>query len=345
VVRNEFWSVKVGVGMGPLVLGTQYGAIVESLQEQGVEVERLTSDRLDKLLLQAIQTELVFSEGTPRTLRRIDVSDKRIRFGSLPVIGKRAHEIVGLFKVSRKETIWSSLDPREDSAPFVANDNTTERSRELLARGTIWVKTLGLGLTLRDGLVATVHLCDPADSPTAGTGPWTKEQQLLSEVREIPVDPTIQNQRSTKMTASLLIHLGLFVSTGVLVWWVIQLQNAWNVAIEAPALVVELDPPPPHPLPDNITVLFNDTNGMETRTTLGHMQFERAPKLDDTVMVRYLPNKPDKVLGPVAWRDVGFSTAFPYGIGIFVTYCILQLIFVGKLPFRSPSRRSSSSRR
>ena len=79
---------------------------------------------------------------------------------------------------------------------------------------------------------------------------------------------------------------------------------------------------------------FNDADSNEQRRTLGHMQFFATPKLGDKVNVRFLPESPDKVLGPVAFRDVGFETAFPFGIGILAIYSIVQLALVGTSPFR-----------
>ena len=82
-------------------------------------------------------------------------------------------------------------------------------------------------------------------------------------------------------------------------------------------------------LPNNITVSFNDSSGVEHLQTLEYMQFEMAPKLGDEINVRYLPGAPYTVLGPVAFRDVGFSSAFPYGVGILAVYSVLQLIVYG----------------
>ena len=79
---------------------------------------------------------------------------------------------------------------------------------------------------------------------------------------------------------------------------------------------------------------FNDADGNERRQTLGHLQFFMTPKLGDEVNVRFLPESPDMVLGPVAFRDVGFETAFPFGIGLLAIYSILQLALFSKLPFR-----------
>lgn len=336
---EEFWSVEVGTGMGPLVVGTEYESLLEGLRSYGIEVDRLRLDRLGKVALPELAVQLVFSQTTPRKLVRIEVSDERLRFGSLSVIGKRAHEIVGLFKISRKQTLWSDLEFGEDRSRLPATAKSTEQSRELLARGTLWIPALGLGLTLKDGLVATVHLCDPADSPRIGSGPWTKEQQLLSEVRELPTATLPQANRIRKTALSVPIHLAFVASLGVLVWWAIQLQQRWDAATEVSAVVVGVDPPPPQVLPERITVSYHDTQGTEHFQTLGHMQFMTTPQLGDEVTIRFLPDAPTHALGPVASRDIGFATAFPYGIGILTVYSLLQVALFGKRPIRKQSRR------
>lgn len=338
--NDDFWSVKLGVGMGPLVLGTDVESLRSVLRENQIEVDRMALHTASKITLPDVGVHVVFSQTNPRTVVRIDISDERLRFGSLAVIGKRAYEIVGLFKVPRKETLWCNIDNVGDSTTVVVDGNTNANSRELLARGTIWITGMGLGLKLRDGLVETVHLCDPGQSPQSGSGPWTKEQQRLSEVRELPAASIvpIQRKRNSVSILNVLIHVVLVVAIGALVTWAIQLQRRWDAATDVRATVVALDPPPPHVLPNDITVSFRDSEGNERRQTLGHMQFMMTPKLGEEVNVRFLPDSPNKVLGPVAFRDVGFETAMPYGIRILATYSIVQLVIFGRTNIR-PRRR------
>ncbi len=320
--------------MGPLVLGTEYALLLEVLRGHGFEVDRLRLDVSGKVVVTEIDTQLIFSSTSPRQLEQVDVSDERVRFGSLAVIGKRAHEIVGMFKVPRKETLWCGIESEAETQALNTNGNTTDQSRELLARGTIWITSLGLGLTLRDGLVATVHLCDPAHSPRSGSGSWTKEQQLLSEVREMPPGSIAPIKRNRMSMWMVFVHLAFVASLGTLIWWAIRLQQRWDTAFEARALVVALDPPPPNVLPTSITVSFTDADGNERRHTLGHMQFLMTPKLGEEVNVRFLPESSEKVLGPVAVRDVGFATALPFGMGMFAVYSILHLIGMRRSSFR-----------
>lgn len=221
--NDMFWSVELGSRMGPLVLGTEYEPLLQVLRDHSLDVDRLRLDGSGKLSVQEIGTALLFSESYPRTLVRIDVDDERLRFGPLAVIGKRVHEILGLFKVSRKTTLWCNVENKSETSDLLVNVNIAEQSRQLLARGTIWIPGLGLGLTLRDGLVATVHLCHPTHAPRSGTGTWTKEQQRLSEVREIPVislAPTVRN-RNRKMILSVMIHR----ATSFVFWGIDQVDS------------------------------------------------------------------------------------------------------------------------
>ena len=337
--KAKFWMVELGVGMGPLVLGTEYMALLKILGEHDVDADSLTFDGPSSLPVPEIGTDLVFSQTSPRTLSRIDVSDERIRFASLSVIGKRAHEIIGMFKIPRKETVWCSIESDGSSSSKTPKYVLASRSREQLESGTIWIPSLGLGLTLRDGLIATVHLCDPAQSPRIGDGTWTKEQQRLSEVRELPAASTTPTKRKRNSVLFAFIHLMLVTSIGTVVWSSVQLQRRWDAAPEVPAVVVSLDPPPPSVLPNSITVSFNDSNGAEHKKTLDYLQFMTTPKLGDEVRIRYMPSDPNSVLGPVAFKDIGFETAIPSVFGIVAVYSFLQLLLF------SASYRARSNRK
>ncbi len=338
MTKDEFWSVELGNRMGPLVLGTEYEALLQVLRDRNIDADRLRLERSGKLTLPEIGIALYFSQTRPQTLRRIDVDDERLRFGSLSVIGKRAHEIVGIFKVPRKETLWHSIEDEDEIRGGVANGNTAEQSRQLLASGTIWITSLGLGLKLGDGLVSKIHLCEPSQSPRSGNGRWTKEQQMLSEVRELPVTSTSTSTPhkdfSFKSILVAMVHLALIASIGTLIWWAVQLQRRWDAATEVPAVVVALEPSSPKVLPLEITVSFTDSSGAQRRHTLGYTQFDTTPNLGDECTIRYLPDSPGMVLGASQYRSVGFDRAIPYGIGILAIYSFLQLIVLAAFPYR-----------
>jgi hypothetical protein len=333
--HDELWSVELGVGMGPMLLGLPYDQLLSVLRRYPVDKDALALDKFGVLALPQIRTRLLFSETNPRTLQRIEVEDERLRFGSLTVIGKRVHEIVGIFKATRKETLWGSDQSMLDVLDPSGISDPSEVSRKLLAGGTLWITSLGLGMTLCDGLIAKVQLCDPADAPCEGLGPWTKEQQRLSEVREAP---SVRVSTNRKSIARPLIQSAMFGLVGFVVWYGVQLQRRWDAAPDLPAVVVAVDPPPPIVFPERVTVIFKDFENNDRQQTLDYRQFYMTPKVGDEVMVRYLPDEPNNVRGPVGFRDVGFDAAFPYGIGILAIGTAIQLLWFGASMFMGRKR-------
>ena len=152
---------------------------------------------------------------------------------------------------------------------------------------------------------------------------------MLSEVRELPAVSPASTTRKRGSILRPMIHLAFVVSMVVLIWWSLHKQRRRDAAPDVPAVVVAVDPPPPAAFPENITLRFNDFSGIEHRTTLGYMQFLTPPKMGEEVIIRYLPEAPDSPLGPVCFRDVGFDTAIPYGVGIFAIYSFLHLLASG----------------
>lgn len=104
-MKDEFWAVELMVGMGPLAFGAEYKHVLQVFRDHRIDVDRQIPDSTGKLSVPEIHTQLLFSRTNPQILERLDVEDERLRFGSLPVIGKRVHEIVGIFKLPRKETL------------------------------------------------------------------------------------------------------------------------------------------------------------------------------------------------------------------------------------------------
>ncbi|MCY2975010.1 MAG: hypothetical protein NTW52_10140 [Planctomycetota bacterium] len=348
--NEEFWLVEIGVGMGPVALGMEYDRLLQVLRVHHIDTDNLLLDTNGKLSIPQMNSQLIFLHAEPRILCQIVVNDDRIRFGGLPVIGKRVHEILGMFKASRKETLWSIDGTTDgisngDSHASQSVESATA-SRELLASGTLWITSLGLGMTLRNGLIETVHLCDPADSPSDGVGSWTKEQQRLSEVREMPMgsgathsETKLDQTKFRKSIVRSIMFMALYVSLGLVIVWGIRLQRNWDAVPDVPAVVFAVDPPPPVFFPDKITVMFIDASGGERRETLDHTQFLTTPHVGDEVKLKLLPETPEIVLGPVGYRNVGFNTAFPYGMGLLAIGSVLQLVVLGT---KAARRRKSA---
>jgi hypothetical protein len=90
-------------------------------------------------------------------------------------------------------------------------------------------------------------------------------------------------------------------------------------------IVVAVDPPPPEPFPDRFTIAYAEITGEPHQVIFERNDLYSTPKLGEKVDVRYLPEAPDKPLGPARWGDIAFEEYVPWAIGIVVGYFVLQL--------------------
>ena len=333
---EAFWVVNLGLGMGPLVLGLPRDQIIRVLHDEKLDEDiDVAVDKLE-LDLDEIDTTLIFSSQAPRSLKRIDVDDERLRIGTIRVHGKPIHEILQLLDVPASETLWCDFFDDEQSDKDARNAKP-KSDYDLLKSSTLWVQSLGLGLSLYYGEIETVRLCHPQSTPTHGSGHWTLRQQKLSEDGVDPELPLIPVKR--RPIARLLL-LGLFIAMGILVLKSIDMQRRWNNAPDVVAKVISVKPPPPASFPDEYTLGYVDEHGNEHQSVFRRMDIYGTPTVGDEVDIRYLPEAPNKPLGKSRFRDVGFEFAVPYGIGIFAIYWILNLLlaFIQKIrtKFDSP---------
>jgi hypothetical protein len=315
--------------MGPLVLGQPRREILRILREQGLEFESDGDDDEDsELFVEAMDSHLVFSSDEPKRLTRMDIDDDRLRFGPMQVHGKRLHEIVDLFQVPSSETLWCNHYEDDVVGETAKRLARTYSDRELIESGTLWITTLGLGLTVYLGEIETVHLCDPEHVPHFGSGQWTQEQRVLSETYQVKDE--VPKQRidppKRRRLAGVILLVGFVMAMGCLVWQAMALQAQWNNAQETRATVVSVNPPPPAAFPDEYTLSYRDNLDAPHQVVYRSNQILGLPAVGDEVTLRFLVESPDKPLLEHQSRDVGFDFAMPYGIAILATYWILNLV-------------------
>ena len=142
---------------------------------------------------------------------------------------------------------------------------------------------------------------------------------------------------------SVLLNIGLIVAFGLLIWRAIKLQKEWNEAPDVVAIVIALKPPPPEPFPDEVTVSYTEPSGHEHQFVLGRTDYYGIAKIGDEINIRFLPEVPEKPLGPSRFRDVGFDFALPYGIVFLAAFSVLQLmISCGSLLIRVINKKPVS---
>jgi hypothetical protein len=326
-MSEELWIVDPGRGMGVLELGSERDEVLRRLADAGIEIDP-NDEEPAWIFVGDMDTELTFTtEPTPR-LREIVVEDERIRFGPLPVLGKRVHEIVDFLRVPAGETLWR-LEADDDQPVAPEGSGAMILSDEvLLDRGTLWLTTLGIGLGIVRGEVTTIRLRKPEGSPRRGNGPLTDAQRALSQRSDLPTYlvrlPGGTARRGSWIQS--LATLALFAALGWLVWHAIQYQQRWNTAPVAEGEVIEVRPPPPDPFPSEFTIAYRDDAGLPHQVVLKRADVYVTQSVGEKVELRYLPEAPDQPLGPAAYRDAAFQKFVPWGIGIMAAYCVLQLV-------------------
>jgi hypothetical protein len=324
---KSFWEVDPGVALGPLALGLPRDEILERAAEAGMEVP--ADDEVStSVCFDDAEIELHFRPEAPHRLWQMVVSDERVRFGGQRVIERPLVEIVDLLKIPAEETLWrrwvddEALPEEQQAAAGPLADE------ELLLSGTLWITTLGLGLQQSYGEIDSLWLRQPADSPRTGLGQWTAAQ------RKLAVDPDLaakiaRARRGPPQPTNYwvwIVNVLAVIAAGWLVLATVRLQQRWNEAVVIEGVVVAVDPPPPEPFPDRVTVAYVDTKGVRRETLLQRADYYVASGIGDKMEIRYLLEAPDKPLGPARIRDIAFDFAVPRVIGLFATYLVLQLV-------------------
>ncbi len=320
---QSHFTVDLGHGIGPLRLGDTREEVLRRLAEAAMP---LADDDDDWLYVDEMDTEIKFKSTTPPVLLEIIVEDERVRLGPLPVLGERLHKVVDLLQVSDTETVWRTHEQEDEERTSAERPIMTDKS--LLDRGTLWIPALGLGLGMVRGEITTVRLRKPEESPRRGIGPLTPAQRELSARSDLPtylIRPRSEIAAPNRWLQKIL-NLALFLAMGSIVFNGIAYQGRWNAATVVEGDVIDVKPPPPEPFPDEYTIDYRDQQGNPHQVIFKRNDVYVAPKIGEKIEIRYLPEAPDKPIGPARYRDAAFDKYMPLGIGLMAVYCILQIV-------------------
>jgi hypothetical protein len=178
------------------------------------------------------------------------------------------------------------------------------------------------------GEITTVRLRQPGESPRRGLGTFTAAQRELSARKDLPTY-LIRRPVTSSTPGSWLqtvLAVGLAVALGLLVWQGVDYQRRWNAAPAVEGDVIDVKPPPPDPFPSEYTIAYRDQAGAAHRAVLKWADVYATPHVGEKLEIRYLPEAPDRPMGPARYRDAAFEKYIPWGIGIMATYCVLLII-------------------
>jgi hypothetical protein len=329
MLEDRLWSVEIGQGMGPFLLGLPRSEVAAIVRMLGFKIDSTRDDNDANVYIEEMDTTLIFSAQSPQTLERIDVCDWRIRFGSFDVYDTPIHELVLLLKVSPTETLWCDCEDfgrQREHAEQVQADETADE--DLIESGTLWFTTLGLGVSLDRGTVDEVHVCDPELSPRFGTGNWTEAQRVLSiEARRVSLSG-VAVRLSKKNPLLTLWFVCLLVAFGIVIWRSFELHKRWTNSPDVAATVIAVSPPPPEAFPHEFTLSYPDSSGLNHEVQFNDHDFSGHVKVGDEIAIRFLPESPDKPIGPNHFSDRGLDYAMPYVIAIGVVYAVSHILLL-----------------
>ncbi len=187
---------------------------------------------------------------------------------------------------------------------------------ELLGRGTLWMKQLGVGFKLARGRIVSLYLCDPTVLPETGLGQFTDgAQRHQSERMQLASFKTQQAQtpRAKPPMAERTLKIGLMFMAIVAIvffgWRAWEQKKRWDNSTEVQAEVISVWPEPPDPFPTKFQLTYQDQHEETHTVELAQSDVYSTPQIGDRIALRYLPESPQSplVLSSFAILDLIFS--------------------------------------
>jgi hypothetical protein len=211
---------------------------------------------------------LSFANDPIKRLVQISTSSDSVRVFGEPLVGMMLDEALLALGITRfDDTVWSVGEVESDFAggkPFVDVDHRTKRSpSDLLSAGTLWIKSLGLGLTLYAAEIASVSLREENYLPQNGYGPL--DEQTLDAAS----DPrtrvalleanarTAAHKSQAKLPLRALLGMVTLITGAVLCWIIYTMASdyrSWLDATPVSGKVIALEPD--GPIPDALVVEY-----------------------------------------------------------------------------------------
>jgi hypothetical protein len=316
------WKVEPGIAIGVFHLGMPRHEILQILKDKNLDAEAMSGG--NQVYVLEMDIKLHFRAEPPCHLHLIEVSNERVRFGTLKIMWDFPHNFFA--SITSTGTLWfDDLSQINRTFPKSASLKSPT-DEQLLDGGTLWMKDLGVGFELTRGKITTLYLCDPADLPQVGYGEFTGAQRHLSEKMQIasfrtPIARTPPAERAVKISLMLIAML-VIAFFGKRAW---EEKKRWGNTPEVQAEVVSVWPAPPEPFPSRFRVTYQDQLGKTHEVELGENDFYSTPQVGDKVALRYLPESPQTALGPIKFRDIAFDNFVPYLLGTIGVYFVLHL--------------------
>lgn len=316
-------EITSAVGIGPIWLGCSPQDALGQLTNLGAEHNYHAPSHV--IYCETIQGELQFTAGNSSRLFQVAVAEKELLVNGERVIGLRLDKALEILKVTTlSEGLWSAVDVDSEFADGVQipdSKRLRKCNREsLLQTGTLWIKSLGLGLVLNLMQVQEVLLRMPEDVPRVGCGELTqadldaiKNHNPFAAYVSPPVEASAASWLPRLSAAkSLLTRVVLCAAAIALVavpiGVVVTDIHSWQNANAVTGKVIQTLPP--GPFPDFVIVEYVSADG-ETRKTKISTNYATAREVGEEVELLYRSDKPGHAMTRIQSRDEGLSVS-PY---------------------------------
>ncbi len=325
---DDDWQIVPGRGMGPLELDLDRESILERLTTAEVEYEA-PDDEPTTLDMEDGDLALTLSADEPHRLLQILVSDDRALVNGKPVIDRPLIDLIDEWGVSTDDTLWRH-DPshNDDLRGDVEAPREPVSDRQLLINGTLWIRSYGIGLELFRGNVEQLFVRMPEHVPSHGSGSLTERQRELLSHNDLSKALEPPKPPGAKLLGAMqtLLTMTCVVTIAAIAWQGAQFQQRWNNALKVEGTVVAVNPPPPVFWPDELTVEYADETGKTHQVVWKPADVYVTNAVGQKVDVHYLPEAPDKPLGPTRVHDAAFLVYVPYGIATMAVYLVLLVL-------------------
>lgn len=327
---HDDWQIDPGRGWGPLELGAPRDQILEQLRDAEIDFDDDEEDP-SWLIISELDAEVTFHDDEPFPLLEIAVDNPNLQLNGQPVVGERLHEVLLAVKASSADTLWrydadpnESLFDRDSPGPSGATDE------DLLRRGTLWVRSQGIGLWLTDGVVIQLLLRKTHDVPSAGVGKITASQLEMSMRDDLDIYLQQDHRRRREMSFLQRVAIVLLmIAIGNILALAMKEQSQWSRAPTVEGIVKKVEQGEAKSSKTFYVVSYKDQQENEHEARMAQTEFYIPRAVGDTVQVRYLPEAPDKPVGIARVGDIVFIRYVPWALLALGVFGVV-FIFGGK---------------
>lgn len=280
---------------------------------------------------------LQFVGRTSPVLAQIVTSDERARINGMPVLHANLDEaLVALGVRSFSDTLWSmvDIDSEYNKGKPISDSRrpTSAKPMELLDGGTLWIKSLGVGLCMGEGQVDSIALRLKSDIPLVGCGPL--DPQTITSAGSPTIEQDISDldakrrrapwlgYRAKRFLQSTLVTIVALVLSAVAPTLLFVRYQGWKNATHVDGKVVDVQYD--GPFVDHLIVQYALPDKSMRRAKV-LPQFTGARETGQVVELCYLPSNPDHAVTPQESHSEFLSGYLPYGLvaGPFLSLMLL----------------------